>query len=74
VPIAAVSDWAPAISAAFAAVAATASWIAVRQTRRDFRLARQPEMEIQVIEGLDTGSVKIMIHNHGRSAARGVKL
>lgn len=30
-------------------------------------------MEIQVIEGLDTGSVKILIHNHGRSAARGVK-
>src|SRR5918996_4210380 len=73
IPLAAINDWAPAVSAGFAAIAATASWIAVRQTRRDFRLSRQPELEIRVIEGLDTGTVKVLIQNHGRGAARGVK-
>lgn len=68
-----VADWAPAASAAFAAVAALASWVVVRQTRRDFVAARQPDLEITVIENLDTGAVKIHIQNHGKAAGRGVK-
>lgn len=68
-----VADWAPAVSAALAAVAALASWVAVRQTRRDFVAARQPDLELSVIENLDTGAVKIHIQNHGKAAARNVR-
>lgn len=68
-----VSEWAPAAGASFAALAAGASWVAVQQTRRDFVAARRPDLEISVIEGLDTGSVKIHIQNHGKGAARNAK-
>jgi hypothetical protein len=71
--LAAVSDWAPAASAGCAAIAAIASWVTVRQTRRDFVAARRPELEIMVIENLDTGALKVHFQNHGEAAARNVR-
>lgn len=71
--LASISDWAPVASAGFAAIAAIASWIAVRQTRRDFVASRKPDLEITLIENMDTGALKIHIQNHGRGSARNVR-
>jgi hypothetical protein len=73
-PLASITDWAVSVSAACAALAALASWATVRQGRRDFLAARLPELEITVIEGLDTGAIKVHVVNHGQGPARNVKL
>jgi hypothetical protein len=68
-----IDDVALVTSTGFAAAAAIASWIAIRQTRRDFLATLQPDLEITVIENLDTGEIKIHLQNHGRAPARNVK-
>jgi hypothetical protein len=70
---ASVTDWAPVASAGMAAIAALASWVAVSQTRRTAQQAQIPELEITVLEGLDTGEIKIHLENYGQGAARSVR-
>jgi hypothetical protein len=67
-----VADWAALGSAAFAAVAAGASWATVLQTRRERIAAATPRMSIDLITPLGTTEVRVQIMNHG-AAVRGVE-
>jgi hypothetical protein len=62
------TDWATVGTAAFAAVAAIASWASVLQTRRERLAAQRPDLLIEVSVHLPEEKVFVQIHNNGGTA------
>jgi hypothetical protein len=62
------TDWATIGTAAFAAVAAIASWASVSQTRRERLAAQRPDLLIEVSVHLPEEKVFVQIHNNGGTA------
>jgi len=62
------TDWATIGAAAFAAVAAIASWASVLQTRRERLAAQRPDLLIEVSVHLPEEKVFVQIHNNGGTA------
>jgi hypothetical protein len=65
-----VSTWAPVASATAAALAAGASWISVRLSRKQWKAAQRPELRLQAWDR--GGTIEIVIVNAGGGFARGV--
>lgn len=66
------TDIATLATAGFAAVAAGASWVSVRQTRQERIAAQTPLMSIDISTPLGSSEVRVHITNHG-PAVRGVE-
>jgi hypothetical protein len=64
------ASWAAVAGAGLAAIAAAASWASVRQARRIFLANQMPDLELTILENLDTHQIKIHVENHGGGAAR----
>jgi hypothetical protein len=62
------TDWATIGTAAFAAVAAIASWASVLQTRGERLEAQRPDLLIEVSVHLPEEKVFVQIHNNGGTA------
>jgi hypothetical protein len=62
------TEWAAVGSAAFAAVAAGASWSSVWQNRRERLAAQRPELLIEVSVGFPSNKIVAQIHNNGGTA------
>jgi hypothetical protein len=67
-----VRDWAPAASAGFAFLAATASWASVRLNHRQWRQSRMPNVHAQMWHKQKTNRIELVILNAGPGVARGV--
>jgi hypothetical protein len=67
-----VLQWAAVASAAFAAVAALASWAAVWQAREISLSTQLPKLHIVVSENIDTGEIRVHIANDIGGLARDV--
>jgi hypothetical protein len=61
-------EWAAVGSAAFAAVAAGASWSSVWQSRRERLAAQRPELIIEVSVHVPSNKIVAQIHNNGGTA------
>ena len=66
------TDVATLATAAFAAIAAGASWVTVLQARRERVAAQTPLMSIDITTPLGSPEVRVTITNHG-PAVRGVE-
>lgn len=64
--------WAPVASAVFAFLAATASWVSIRLTRRQWLASQRPYLVPQLVRVAD-GSVRLEIRNTGAGGAYGVR-
>lgn len=62
------TEWAAVGSAAFAAIAAGASWWSVWQNRRERLAAQRPELIIEMSVHLPSNKVLAQIHNNGGTA------
>jgi hypothetical protein len=62
------TEWAAVGSAAFAAIAAGASWSSVWQNRRERLAAQRPELIIEISVHLPSNKVLAQIHNNGGTA------
>lgn len=62
-------EWTQMAAAVGAAFAATASWMAVRQSRRAFEASQMPQMDGQWLPRED-GAATLQIYNTGRGFAR----
>jgi hypothetical protein len=62
------TEWAAVGSAAFAAVAAGASWSSVWQNRRERLAAQRPELIIEVSVRVPSNKIVAQIHNNGGTA------
>jgi hypothetical protein len=62
------TEWATVGSAAFAAVAAGASWASVWQNRRERLAAERPELIIEVSVHSPSNKIVAQIHNNGATA------
>ena len=65
-------SWITAVSVAFAAIAAAASWVSIHLSRRQWILAQQPFLSAQLVIR-HTGERELRILNAGVGAARGVR-
>ena len=59
------TEWAAVGSAAFAAIAAGASWSSVWQNRRERVIAQRPELVIEVSLHFPSNKIVAQIHNNG---------
>jgi hypothetical protein len=64
------AEWPTIVAAAFAAVAACASWASVWQGRRERLAAATPELHLEVQQGLGTGNITLHITNNGGTAKK----
>lgn len=71
-PVTDLQTWAPVASAALAAIAASASWAAVHQGRRQWRQANQPYLRFQVSRA-NPAELRIALLNAGTGAGRGIR-
>lgn len=70
--VASAADWAALGSAVAAALAASASWASVQQTRKLWSIERAPELELIAIVEHCSGRIVLQLHNAGGGFARDV--
>jgi hypothetical protein len=68
-----VRDWLPVVSTGLAAVAASAAWFNVRQSRQQWRAERTPNLVGQLADNPSKARVDLEILNTGPGDARGVR-
>jgi hypothetical protein len=64
--------WAPVASAVFAFLAATASWVSIRLTRRQWLASQRPYLVPQLVRAAD-GTIRLEVRNTGAGGAYGVR-
>ena len=65
-------EWGPVAASIFAALAASASWAAVAQARREWRRSQQPHLHAQATHAKADDRIDLSIANSGPGIARGV--